>query len=55
MGLIINIVSIFLIIWGVGKIFAPLFDTGQGVAHYMGSLTGWCMAILFFGWLFGLL
>jgi hypothetical protein len=54
MGSLFNIVLTVVFFWGVGKIFAPLFDTGHGTAHYMGSLIGWCIAVLFFGWLFGI-
>jgi len=55
MGLLFNIAMFILIVWGIVKFFAPLFDVGHGTVHYMGSLVGWCMAVLFFGWLFGIL
>lgn len=55
MGIIVNIIILYVIFWGLGKILKPLFDYGEGGPEYYGQLVGWFMAITFFLFLFGIL
>lgn len=55
LGVLFNLAMVALIGYGIYKVFVPLFPGDADGAEYAGQLVGWCIAIVIFSALFGIL